>query len=166
MLAVQQHVAAQEPYIKNFVQVTATPIGGAGHTAQLIKNPGLRVPPKPVGQQGSAVDLSTITEELPVVLPTVTDDDEIIQLEQAIAEELTELSSDDEDLIEVEISKLRDLTIAQAEPVVLNVATNPSFPLLVRVTYLERVSGDKTFQKGLREMANNTLKQISPSEAE
>ena len=75
-------------------------------------------------------------------------------------EQLTELSDDDSDLVDIEISKLLGKTIQEAEPVLIATGGNPDLPVLLRKTYLQRIITHDDLQKGLKAIAEKMLEQL------
>jgi hypothetical protein len=75
-------------------------------------------------------------------------------------EEVYELTEDDDDLINIEVSKLLGKTVAEAQPILVATGGNPELPKLVRQTYLERVVDHDEIQKTLKEVALKLAEQI------
>ncbi|MCD8487882.1 MAG: hypothetical protein LRZ84_14390 [Desertifilum sp.] len=79
--------------------------------------------------------------------------------EELISEPLEpfELNEEDEDLIEIEVSKLKNKTVAQAEPLLTALALNNDLHVELRKLYLNRVLGEPTLQKRLKDAATEAL---------
>jgi hypothetical protein len=71
------------------------------------------------------------------------------------------LSDDDVDLVEVEVAKLRGLTISEAEPMIETLALNEVLPLALRVAYLTKVSETQAVQVTLRKKATELIDVIN-----
>jgi hypothetical protein len=70
------------------------------------------------------------------------------------------LSADDLELIQVEVEKLKGLTIAQSTPVVENTALNETLPVELRRAYLQAVI-DADTTKGVEKKAQELLSLLS-----
>ncbi|MBD2019332.1 hypothetical protein H6F43_03930 [Leptolyngbya sp. FACHB-36] len=71
-----------------------------------------------------------------------------------------ELNADDQDLINVEVGKLLNKTIAEAEPQLIKTGGAPELPRKLRVAYLQTVMQHSQVRKGLKEVAEKLLEQI------
>jgi hypothetical protein len=70
------------------------------------------------------------------------------------------LSTDDLELIQVEVEKLKGLTIAQSTPIVENTALNETLPVELRRAYLQAVI-DADTSKGVEKKAQELLSILS-----
>lgn len=114
----------------------------------------------------SVVDLAPAAESaVPAPKPQPAKSDPVPEpeIESAEVEVLTELSEDDLDLIQIELGKIANKTIAEAKPTVTKLAGNPDIPLLLRQEYLKEILKDEmdTFQKGLKDHVQDLLDDIS-----
>lgn len=102
----------------------------------------------PVGQP-PVVEIPPETN--PIEKPPV----EIIPFEQ--------LSTEDQELIAVEVSKLEDKTVAQGGALIESTAKNLDFPLELRVNYLRFIAGEieaGRLKKGLKDGLDSLEKEI------
>lgn len=70
------------------------------------------------------------------------------------------LTEDDEALIEIEVAKLKGLTVAQAIPIVQNTATNEELPVALRRAYLNAVIATRN-AKAIDAKASELLEQLA-----
>jgi len=76
------------------------------------------------------------------------------------AAEPVDLSTDDDDLVSVEVAKLKGLTIAQATPIVENTAMNDELPIELRRAYLQAVIETRT-AKAIDKLATELLETLA-----
>lgn len=67
------------------------------------------------------------------------------------------LTSDDGELVQVEVAKLYDKTIAEGTPLIERTAGNEELPIEMRRAYLSAVIEDGELQKGLKDRAQEWL---------
>lgn len=75
-------------------------------------------------------------------------------------DDVLDLSEEDEELIEVEVSKLLGKTVAEAEPQLIQTGGNPELPKKLRTVYLDQVIQNSKIQKSLREIAAKLKEQL------
>lgn len=103
----------------------------------------------------SLVDLST---DVPVVATPVVAEPEATTEESSVDPFV--LSDDDLGLIQVEVEKLKGLTIAQSTPIIENTALNETLPVELRRAYLQAVI-DADTTKGVEKKAQELLSLLS-----
>lgn len=80
---------------------------------------------------------------------------------------IEQLSDEDIDLVQVEVSKLLGKTIAEATPIVKATADNIDLSIVLRAAYLQEILDHEDIQKGLKEEAQELLeKMFEPAPAE
>jgi lysine/ornithine N-monooxygenase len=75
-------------------------------------------------------------------------------------EDITDLTDDDLELVEVEVEKLLGKTIKEAEPILIATGGSPHLPRTLRVLYLEEVQKHPKIQQTLKEVAEKLLAQL------
>ncbi len=75
-------------------------------------------------------------------------------------EDLTELSDDDRELVEIEVAKLHGKTVAEAEPFVIATGGNIELPRLLRIAYVDAIIASPEIAKGLKKTAEKLREQI------
>lgn len=75
--------------------------------------------------------------------------------------ELTTLTEEDVDLINVEVHKLLNKGVAEAETLLRKTTENPDLQLLLRQEYLRTAIAHKDLQKHVKITATNLLKEIT-----
>jgi hypothetical protein len=80
--------------------------------------------------------------------------------EPPIVEDLTSLSDEDLDLINVEVSKLIGKPVADTQPILVATGGDPEQPKLLRSTYLKEVIAHPEIKKTLKDVAAKMLEQI------
>lgn len=143
-LARIQKDLANFPYeVKNFVSLTVLP--------DVPVAVGVDAPlPPPKSEDGQ-----------PPVPPTEqTNPDPAALVTNPGVEQLTELTAEDQELIQVEVNKLLGRTIAEAVPMVTATGGNPDMPLLLRQAYLQEVMTNPELYKGVQKAAEELLKEI------
>ena len=70
------------------------------------------------------------------------------------------LSDGDDDLVAMEVAKLKGLTIAQATPIVENTAMNDELPIELRRAYLQAVIDAQT-AKAIEKLAADLLETLA-----
>lgn len=104
----------------------------------------------------SIVDLNPAVEVAPATA------DAIAPSEPAEVAEPVELvlTDEDQELIDVEVAKLKGLTVAQSLPIVQNTATNEELPVALRRAYLKAVIAART-AKAIDAKASELLELLS-----
>lgn len=75
-------------------------------------------------------------------------------------EDLTELSDEDLELVEIEVAKLHGKTVAEAEPFVIATGGNIELPRLLRVAYVDAIIASPEIAKSLKKTAEKLREQI------
>lgn len=75
-------------------------------------------------------------------------------------EDLTVLSDEDIDLVEIEVSKLHGKTVAEAEPFLIATGGNIELPRLLRIAYVDAVIANPDIAKSLKKTAERLREQI------
>lgn len=94
----------------------------------------------------------TVVDDEPSLAIDLEDEDDI-----PTEIEPFELTEEDEELIEIEISKLKGKTVAKAEPLLSAIALNTDLHSELRKLYLERVLKSEDLQKSLKDTAKEAL---------
>lgn len=130
--AIEEQLAGAPENVRNYIKVSVDSGVSVAATVAIADPP----PPAPV--------VEPIGEET---------------IEPPVAEDV-ELSDDDLDLVQIEISKIVGKKIAEAEPVLIATGGAPELPKNLRQFYLQEVIKHPEIQKGLKETAQALLEQI------
>jgi len=109
---------------------------------------------------GAEVSAIAVAVSDPVPAPTKSAESAGSDETPTVIEDVAELSDEDLDLIDVEISKIDGMSIKEAEPILIATGGNTELPRLLRKTYLEMVIEHPSIQKKLKDVASKLLEQI------
>lgn len=74
--------------------------------------------------------------------------------------DITDLTEEDLELVEIEVSKLLGKTVKEAEPILVATGGSPHLARTLRVLYLEEVQKHPKIQQTLKEVAEKLLEQV------
>jgi len=74
--------------------------------------------------------------------------------------DITDLTDEDLELVEIEVGKLLGKTVKEAEPILVATGGSPHLPRTLRVLYLEEVQKHADIQKALKDTAAKLLEQL------
>jgi len=101
----------------------------------------------------SIADLSPAVETAPATADAIAPSEPVETVELVLTDE-------DQELIDVEVAKLKGLTVAQSLPIVQNTATNEELPVALRRAYLNAVIASRN-AKAIDAKASELLELLS-----